>query len=115
MGAKNQVISGAYMDGKVILSIDGFYIQATKIQIDINSKNVKSYEIVDAENRKSASSAIGRAAAGAFVLGPVGLLAGVSAKRKGVYTVSLEFNDGNRSLIEIDEKRYKELITRCYQ
>lgn len=113
MGAKNKVISGAYQDkfieivsGKLcILNADIF-----SKNIELNKGTVSQYEIIDEESRKSASSAIGRAAVGAAFLGPIGLLAGVTAKRKGIYTIALEFNDGKRSLIEIDEKRYKELI-----
>ena len=59
-------------------------------------------------------SAVGRAAVGTFLLGPVGLLAGVTAKRKGIYTIALEYHKGGKSLIEIDEKRYKLLIKKMF-
>ena len=58
---------------------------------------------MDEECVKSAASAVGRAAVGTILLGPIGLLAGVTAKRKGVYTIALEFHNGGKSLIEIDE------------
>lgn len=40
----------------------------------------------------------------------VGLAAGLTAKRKGIYMVAIEFYDGKKSLIEINEKAYKNLI-----
>lgn len=109
MGAKNQVIAGEYLHQYVgsDLSIGIGNVKITKYR-------VAHYEVVDAESRKSASSAVGRAAVGAALLGPLGLVAGVTAKRKGIYTVSIEFTDGKKSLIEIDEKRYKRLITELY-
>ena len=44
------------------------------------------------------------------MLGPVGLLAGLSAKNKGIYTVAIKFKDGKNSLLEVDDKFYKALI-----
>ena len=65
---------------------------------------------------KSGTSAILRGAAGAALLGPVGILAGLTAKNKGIYTVAIQWkpdlngNDRGRSLIEIDEQAYKLLV-----
>lgn len=69
--------------------------------------NVKDYEVIDESTKKSGSSAVLRGALGAAVLGPFGLLAGLSAKNKGVHLIAIEFTDGKRCLIEIDEKLYK--------
>ena len=44
------------------------------------------------------------------MLGPVGLLAGLSAKNKGTYLIEMEFQDGKRSLLEVDDKKYKKII-----
>lgn len=47
---------------------------------------------------------------GAVLLGPAGLLAGVTAKNKGIYLIAIEFKSGKRSLIEIGQKYYKIFI-----
>ncbi len=78
--------------------------------IPLTKTTVASYSLVDAEERKSASSGVLRAGVGAFLLGPIGLAAGLSAKRKGIYTIAIEFRDGRKSLIEIDEELYKQFI-----
>jgi len=44
---------------------------------------------------------------GGFLLGPVGLLAGLSAKNKRTHSVAVQFKDGRKSLIEMDDKIYK--------
>ncbi len=115
MGAKNKVIAGDY-EGKDIYCFLGdlsILIDIGK-NIPLDKSTIKSYDIIDEESRKSATSAVGRATVGAMLLGPVGLLAGVTAKRKGVYIVALEFYKGGKSLIEIDEKRYKLLIKKMF-
>ena len=71
---------------------------------------VESYEVLDSEFSKSGTSAVLRAGVGAMFLGPVGLLAGVTAKKKGVYTIIIHFKDGKNSLVEISQKTYKKLL-----
>ncbi len=78
--------------------------------LNIDKNTVKEYEIITEESRKSAVSAVGRGFVGGVILGPVGWLAGLSAKSKGTHTIAIEFTDGKKSLIEIDDKIYKVLI-----
>ena len=116
MGAKNEVIAGDYK-GEPICVAGG---ESTicrglfKKSIGLNSKTVESYELQDSSSQKSAASAVGRAAVGAFVLGPVGIAAGLSAKSKGTYTVVINFKDGKRSLVEVGEKEYKALMQKVF-
>ena len=72
------------------------------------------YEIVNEESRKSASSAVGRGLVGGLLLGSVGLLAGLSAKNKGIHTLAIQFKDGKKSLVEMDDKIYKELLKKLF-
>ena len=111
MAKVNIVIAGEY-EGKSInkngnvLSIvveDGGWLMPKKT-IDLNKMTVESYEIIDEKSRKSATSAVGRGAVGAFLLGPVGLLAGLSAKSKGTHTIQINFTDGKKSLLCVDDK-----------
>lgn len=55
---------------------------------------LQSYQIIDANT--SGTSAIARAGLGALVLGPIGLAAGLSAKKK--YTVMLFFEDSQKTV-----------------
>lgn len=86
MGAKNKVIAGDY-EGKSIVHSFGIVniaVGFTK-SVEINKNTVDTYEVVDETQRKSAASAVGRGLAGSLLLGPVGLLAGLSAKSKGTH------------------------------
>ena len=115
--AKNSVIAGDYI-GKGISVIGGIpnilngfgvsnYVMIDKYAID-------TYDVITEDITKSASSGIIRGAVGATLLGPVGLLAGLSAKNKGTYTIAIKFKDGKNSLIEIDEKIYKAFGKACF-
>ena len=108
--ARNAVISGDHK-GAFCRNIHGVLeLYEGKFTVQLTKNTIGSYTILDAEERKSGSSAVMRAGVGALLLGPIGLAAGLSAKRKGIYTIAIEFKNGERSLIEIDEKYYKKFI-----
>lgn len=114
--AKNKVIAGDYQGKDVLCSFGSASISAGFFKsLDLNKKNVKSYELITDEHRKSASSGVARGLVGGALLGPVGMLAGgLSAKSKGVYQVAVEFNDGKRSLLEVDDKTYNAIVKGCF-
>lgn len=111
MGAQNKVIAGDYIGKMTGVSLGQLYI-ATSFgkPMYLNKQNIEAYELITDEQRKSAASGVIRGAVGATLLGPVGLLAGLSAKNKGIYTVAIKFKDGKNSLLEVDDKFYKTLI-----
>lgn len=109
--AQNKVVAGDY-EGKNLLmgrSEVLLYTSFTK-SFPLNKSTVAKYELITEEHRKSAVSGVGRGLVGGVLLGPVGLLAGLSAKSKGTHTLAIEFTDEKKSLIEINEKLYKTLI-----
>ena len=114
--AKNKVIAGDYSGNQVICTIANASISLGLIKsLELNNKNVKSYELITDEHRKSASSGVARGIVGGALLGTVGMLAGgLSAKNKGIYQVAIEFTDGKRSLLEVDDKVYKAIIKACF-
>ncbi|MFJ8261387.1 hypothetical protein ACIQ4I_05435 [Rummeliibacillus sp. NPDC094406] len=115
MGAKNKVIAGDYQ-GKNVLHTLGIVSIATSLfkTLDLTKENVKEYELITEETRKSATSAVGRAFVGGVILGPVGWLAALSAKSKGTHTIAIEFNDGKKSLLEVDDKTYSSLMKKLF-
>lgn len=114
MGAKNKVIAGDYEGKKVTQTFGMVSLSNFTGSIELSKYTVESYEIVDESHRKSAVSAIGRGLAGSLLLGPVGLLAGLSAKSKGTHVMAIQFKDGNKSLLEIDDKIYSTLLKRLF-
>lgn len=67
---------------------------------------IKDYQLID--SKKSGSSAIARAGLGAMVFGPVGLLAGTTAKKK--YSVLLIFKSGFKKSVVLNESNLKTLM-----
>ena len=115
MAAKNKVIAGDY-NGKMILSTFGIVSLSTSAfkSFPLDKTTVEEYEVLDEESRKSATSAVGRAFVGGVILGPVGWLAGLSAKSKGTHTIALQFKDGKKSMIEVDDKIHSALRKKLF-
>jgi len=115
--AKNFVLEGDYK-GKALLIKSGFKGDKLLLgpiglfkSLEITRDNLEAYEVITEETSKSAASGVARGLVGGALLGPVGLLAGaLSAKNKGTYNVILQFKDGKKSLVEVDEKIYKLLL-----
>lgn len=107
----NKVISGDYKGSSVSIAWGG----GVKIAgIKLDKSNVDYYEILDEKQRKSAVSAVGRAAIGSFIFGPVGLLAGLSAKSKGIHTIAIYFKNGMKSLLEVDDTIKKQIVSSLF-
>jgi len=119
MAAANKVIAGDYQGalvtqegGSIHLAV--FHAGTDTLHLPLDKTTVESYETVSANKQKNMGSALGLAAAGAFLLGPLGLLAGAMAGDTGIYTISLTMKDGKRCLIELDDPLYKALMEMIY-
>jgi len=107
----NTVIAGDYEGYIVVKGVNGCVLgKGFSQQIQLTKENVESYEIITEDIRKSAASGVSRGIVGGAILGPVGLLAGLSAKNKGTYQIAIQFKDGKKSLLEVKDKVYKQLI-----
>lgn len=114
--AKNAVIAGDYSGKKLNGSFGIVTIMLSfSTSITLNKVTVESYELITDEHRKSAASGAARGIVGGALLGPVGMLAGgLSAKNKGIYQVAIQFKDGKKSLVEVDDKIYKAIVKNCF-
>jgi len=105
--AENKVIAGVFKGEKVSIINGKVCIRKFPLNKDV----IKQYEVITQEIMKSGTSAILRGAVGMALLGGTGILAGLTAKNKGIYTIALEWKKtGDKSLMEIDEKIYKVLV-----
>ena len=123
MGTKNTVTAGDYKGGRVELKVKFTKNNEVVIikpgfiggKVPIDTQHVASYEVIDTESRTSATSAVARGAIGAALLGPIGIAAALSAKKKGLHTIAIQFKDGKNSMIEVDNEIYKTLIQNLFQ
>lgn len=113
--AKNKVISG-YLAGANIthfwgeIKISGFAGNQT-----ISKATVANIELVNSETNKDTGSSIARGVVGGVLLGPAGLIGGaLLGKHNDIYTLSINFKNGKKSLVEIDSNLYKELTIKLY-
>lgn len=105
--AKNKVIAGDYEGMTVTAMLGNIHIGPHMF----GSYNIENCELVTDEIQKSAASGVARGIIGGALLGPVGMVVGATtAKSKGIYTVAVQFNDGKKSLLEVDDKIYKSLV-----
>lgn len=115
MGAKNKVIAGDYT-GKMVSSSFGqtFIILGFNKNLYLDKYSVATYELIDEAHNKSAANVFGRAVVGSM-FGGLGAIAGATTtKSKGIYTIAVSFNDGKKSLIEVDDKIYKAFIAAVF-
>lgn len=113
--ALNKVIAGDYK-GKLVGGRFGeAFISLTMTKLlYLNRETVSCLTPLDDSSQISAASAAMRGLVGELILGPVGLVAAVTAKRNGIHIVGVEFKDGKRSVIEVDNKIYKNLVQACF-
>jgi hypothetical protein len=109
------VVAGDYSGWQVGAGFKGMFLKSGFKKVKVDKDTIESYELVNDEHSKSASSGIIRGGVGGALLGPVGALGGaLSAKEKGVYRVSVQFKDGKRSLLKIDQTLYNILMQQMF-
>lgn len=105
--AVNKVIAGEF-EGTNLLQFGEWKIYA------IRKDNVDHWELIDQSSEKSMSSALMRGAVGGALLGPIGLAAAITAKNKNSYLVAVYYKDGEKSLLDMDERVYNMFLKRMF-
>ena len=80
------------------------------LKVAIASENVLSIENGDKNTKTSATSAVIRGAVGNLLIGPLGLLAAVGAKKKSTYLVAVTWRDGTKSVLSLNGEFYTQLL-----
>ncbi|WP_096269404.1 hypothetical protein [Paucisalibacillus globulus] len=114
--ARNQIMAGEFLHKPIKLTMRGKVVINNGIgdAIPLDKTTVKEYELITEDHRKSAISGVSRGLVGGALLGPVGLLAGLSAKNKTTRVLAIEYVNGKKSLIDIDEKIYSIFIQNMF-
>lgn len=106
----NKVLAG-YLEGESVRMGNGLVLIGTEA---VAKWTVESYEVLSEEKSISLTSGLIRGAAGKIILGPWGVLAALTAKKKGAYSIALKWKNGKKSLLEIDEKLYKAIVKNLF-
>ena len=112
----NMVIAGDYKDKGLMIFGGGPRIVLTaRDEVYLNKETVESYQVMNQNVSTSASSGIARSIIGGALFGNAGALGGAaSAKKNVMYTMVINFKDGKRSLIEVNEKMYRAIVEACF-
>lgn len=102
----NVVLSGDYAGSTVVADRSGKLVLManTGAPIYLDATTVAKYEVLNDNQSRSTGSAVKRAVVGNALLGRKGMIAGAAtAKKNTSYEVGVDFKDGKRSLIQMDE------------
>lgn len=108
MKAKNRVVNGEHT-GCEVTNVNNQMLVISKgtRNIPLSKRMVANIVEINTESNKSVSNTIGRSIVGGALLGGVGAIAGaVTSKNNVSHTIMIQFKDGKKSLIEIDDKLY---------
>lgn len=109
MATKNIVLEGKYKNSKIKGTSD---LRIVDNMMLICKNQVKSYTVIDESNKDQYS--FWKGALGVALLGGIGAVAGLRGKKNKEYLVALEWKDGDKSLISIDENNYKVLVANMF-
>ena len=111
--SKIKVLAGDFPEGSCDYSWGQFNFGF--LSENISDKNLETVEIATEESVKKVGGTIGWGAAGAVILGPVGLLAGLLlGGRKKEVTFIAKFKDGKKMLASTDSKTYTKLQAKVF-
>lgn len=106
MAKVNIVLEGKFKGEEVYGSTfsDGFRINTWSV----NKESISSYTVIDETNKDQYS--FWKGALGVALLGGWGAVAGIGGKNKKEYLIAIEWKDGDKSLILINEEYYKVFV-----
>ena len=93
--------------GQVLVSIDSLEKEIGAPERDQLYRVLLYNRVLDISESVDEASAATRATVGALVAGPIGLVAGFTAKKKHRYTIEVTWGDYATSVIELNEAGYQ--------
>lgn len=99
----NYVMEGKYKDKK----IRGNHIDIMP-PYPLSKYSISSYTVIDETNKDQYS--VWKGALGVALLGGFGAVAGIGGKKKKEYLIAIEWKDGEKSLICLDDEAYKTFV-----
>lgn len=102
----NKVLEGANKGNKIYnISTDKCLSQSGW---DFKPPYISSYTVIDESNKDQYS--FWKGALGVALFGGLGVIAGVKGKKKKEYLIAVEWKDGEKSLISLNEEYYKVFV-----
>lgn len=106
MKSINVVLEGRHKGNKIYVSHNT--LTHSGLGWDFEPPYVTSYTVIDESNKDQYS--FWKGALGVALFGGLGAIAGVKGKKSKEYMVAIQWKDGEKSLICIDDECYKTLV-----
>ena len=111
MAFSNRVIDGDYLDAKVVRRSGKVILQdARNDDLVLDITTVSQYKRIATRQEYKGYNLNGKSFIGAMVLGPIGALFGLEREAVNIHNVALQYQDGKKSLLELDDDTYSELL-----
>ena len=105
---KSYVIEGQYKNNKIDYGNTRIWIKCEPYSQTMNILSISSYTVIDESNKDQYS--FWKGALGVALFGGFGAIAGVGGKKSNEYLVAVEWKDGEKSLLSLDEDAYKVFV-----
>lgn len=111
MGKINIVLEGKYKNEKIKAFSNKVYLPNVEGGYFLTPIHINSYNVIDETTKNSTEYSYWRGRLGEFLMdSPSGLLMGKVNRTYKEYLISIEWKDGEKSLIAIDDKFYKSFL-----
>ena len=111
MAFSNRVIDGDYLDAKVVRRSGKVILQdARNDDLVLDITTVSQYKRIATRQAYKGYNLNGKSFIGAMVLGPIGALFGLEREAVNIHNVALQYQDGKKSLLELNDDTYSELL-----
>ena len=109
---KSYVMEGKYKNCKIAHGNDTISIICDPYIAVMNKLSISSYTVIDEFNKEEYSFWDG--AVGVALWGEFGAVAGIGGKQSKEYLISIEWKEGEKSLIYLDEENYKVFVKNMF-
>nr|WP_294570580.1 hypothetical protein [uncultured Romboutsia sp.] len=115
---KNIVIKGDYKNYYLSMhkDIDKLILEGINDNIEISKNIICDYNIKYIDFKRDIIDIVVRIIIGVFLIGPMGVLSGFIANKNFISyrLISIEFKNGNKSLVKIDNRTFKYFVQKVY-
>lgn len=108
----NYVMEGKYKNLKIDFG-NSIWIKDNPYSRIMNKLSISTYTVIDETNKDQYS--FWKGALGVALFGGFGAIAGVGGKKSKEYLVAVEWKDGEKSLLSLDEDAYKVFVKSMFQ
>lgn len=109
--AKNKIVAGKYQEYQFRIKAGRLYLRCLENEISVDRSTIYSINEISYSESPKVSSMVARGYLGNYILGTIGMIAGVSsAKRHGIHRLQIQFANGEMGIAEVDDNIFNRLL-----